>query len=56
MANGTGESVAFRKFEPAEYLEDDPTLKTLPAGEPVRIKFEIVDPGPQALSSELSFE
>lgn len=56
MANGTGESVAFRKFEPAEYLEDDPALKTLPAGEPVRIKFEIVDPGPQALSSELSFE
>ena len=56
MANGTGESVAFRKFEPAEYLEDDPSLKTLPAGKPVRIKFEIVDPGPEALSSELSFE
>ena len=56
MANGTGESVAFRKFTPAEYLEDDSSLKTLPAGAPVRIKFEIVDPGPEALSSELSFE
>ncbi len=56
MANGAGESVAFRKFQPAEYLEKEELSKTLPAGQPVRIKFEIVDPGPEALSSELSFE
>lgn len=56
MANNDGASVAFRKFEPDEYLEEDPALKRLPAGKPVRIKFEIVDPGPEALSSELSFE
>ncbi len=56
MANSAGESVAFRKFQPDEYLEEDPTLTQLPAGKPVRIKFEIVDPGPAAMSSELSFE
>lgn len=56
MANSAGESVAFRKFQPAEYLEAQELSKTLPAGQPVRIKFEIVDPGPEALSSELSFE
>lgn len=56
MANSGGESVAFRKFQPSEYLEEDPALTRLPAGMPVRIKFEIVDPGPEALSSELSFE
>ena len=56
MANKEGASVAFRKFQPEEYLEEAPELKKLPAGKPVRIKFEIVDPGPQAMSSELSFE
>lgn len=56
MANGQGQAVAFRKFQPEEYLEPEELSNTLPASEPVRIKFEIIDPGVEASSSELSFE
>jgi hypothetical protein len=48
--------VAERKFQPEDYLEPELLDATLPAGEPVRIRFEILDPGPEAVTSEVVFE
>jgi len=56
MASSIGETIAERRFEPADYLEQEMLAGTLPAGEPVRIRFEILDPGPDAVTSELAFE
>ena len=56
MTDSDGGIVAERKFKPADYLEPDALDDTLPTNQLVRIKFEILDPGPEASSSELVFE
>ncbi|MEM7256341.1 MAG: zinc-ribbon and DUF3426 domain-containing protein [Pseudomonadota bacterium] len=56
MSDRNGGVVAERKFQPADYLEPEALDQTLPSAEPVRIRFEILDPGPDAVSSELEFE
>jgi predicted Zn finger-like uncharacterized protein len=56
MSDSEGETVATRKFQPADYLEPEALNDTLPGDELVRISFEILDPGPEASSSVLVFE
>ncbi len=56
MSDKDGGVVAERKFQPADYLDPSQIEQTLPPAEPVRIRFEIMDPGPEAVSSELEFE
>ncbi len=55
MANSEGTPVANRDFLPAQYQPPEVTDQLLPAGKPVRIKFEVVDPGVDAQSFELEF-
>ncbi len=56
MSDTAGETVATRQFQPADYLEPEAIDNTLPSDQLVRISFEILDPGPEASSSELVFE
>ncbi len=56
MTDTNGGVVAERKFKPEDYLEPESIEDTLPTNQLVRIKFEILDPGPEASSSELVFE
>jgi hypothetical protein len=46
--------VASRRFEPAEYLAGEMTGQTsMPAGRPVHIAFEVVNPGDEAVNWNL---
>ncbi len=56
MANGEGQPVAHRKFAPEEYQSEEALGSVLPSGKPVRINFDIIDPGVDAQSFELEFE
>lgn len=56
MFDKDGGLVAERRFQPVDYLDPVKLEETLPSGEPVRIRFEILDPGPEAVASELEFE
>jgi predicted Zn finger-like uncharacterized protein len=55
MANSSGEAVAERDFQPADYLENYTGEETLAAGKPTRINIDIVDPGEDAQSFEMQF-
>jgi len=54
--NADNEVIAARQFSPEEYL---PTalagIDVLPAGAPVQVSFDIVDPGIEAINYEVSF-
>ncbi|OED37724.1 hypothetical protein AB833_22550 [Chromatiales bacterium (ex Bugula neritina AB1)] len=56
MANGEGQPVAHRKFTPEEYQPDESQGLILSPNKPVRINFDIVDPGIDAQSFEIEFE
>lgn len=55
MTNSEGTPVANRDFTPAEYQPPELIGELLPAGKPVRVKFEIVDPAVDAQSFDLEF-
>ncbi len=50
-----GKIIANRVFEPAEYLQDDKHITTAESEKPVQFRFEIIDPGTDALTYEFEF-
>ena len=52
----SGDSIAMRRFRPAEYLDSkaDPAAG-LPAGVPVPVVLEVVDPGEEGVSFQFAF-
>lgn len=54
--NADNEVIAARQFSPDEYLPEAlANLAVLPAGAPVQVSFDIVDPGIEAINYEVSF-
>lgn len=54
--NADNEVIAARQFSPDEYLPEAlASLAVLPAGAPVQVSFDIVDPGIEAINYEVSF-
>jgi predicted Zn finger-like uncharacterized protein len=50
-----GQLVAHRAFKALEYLDGELTGSTkMPAGQPIHVSLEILDPGPQAINYSLS--
>jgi predicted Zn finger-like uncharacterized protein len=54
--NADNEVIAARQFSPLEYLPVElANLELLPAGAPVQVSFDIIDPGIEAINYEVSF-
>ncbi len=50
-------TVAMREFAPAEYLHPDLlALELMPPNSPVQVELEVINPGPRAVSYEISFK
>jgi len=56
LSNLSGERIALRRFQPAEYLEEGVALERgIPPGTLLPLVFEVVDPGEDAVAFEFSF-
>ena len=56
FSNVRGELVASRRFIPEEYLQtDNEQLSLLQSGNPITFGLEIIDPGKEAITYEVSF-
>lgn len=54
--NADNALIAARQFTPDEYLPDSlADMAVLPAGAPVQVSFDIIDPGIEAINYEVSF-
>ena len=56
LSDTSGQVLASRNFHPREYLDADINLrKGMPAGNPIQITLEIIDPGKNAINFEFDF-
>jgi Protein of unknown function (DUF3426). len=55
FTNSKGQPVAARRFRPSEYLGGElANLNTMPAGQPIHIAIEILDPGTEAVGYKIN--